>query len=240
MHQQTIESGENGQRHFHQFFLDETRPGSRPGVLVFPEAFGLGEHARQRARRLAELGYAALAVDIHGEGREFQDLAQVRPAILALFGDRTAWRARLRAAHAVLLAQPQVDATRTAAIGFCFGGACSLELARSGAPLSAIVSFHAGLQPPLEADAGQITAKILICHGAEDPLMKPEPLAAVLAELTRDKVDWQLLSHGNVVHSFTNPDADTRATPGFAYNANADRRSWVAMQGLFDEVFGGG
>lgn len=237
MHQQPIETTENGQRHIHQFFLDETLQGPRPGVLVFPEAFGLGDHALQRARRLAELGYAALAVDIHGEGREFQDLAQVRPAILVLFGDRAAWRARLQAAHELLRAQPQVDAARTAAIGFCFGGACSLELARSGAPLSAIVTFHAGLQPPLEADAGKIKAKVLVCHGAEDPLMKPEPLAAILAELTRDKVDWQLLSHGNVVHSFTNPDADARGAPGFAYNASADRRSWAAMQGLFAEVF---
>lgn len=238
MQQQAIQYVDNGQRHIHQLFVDESRPGPRPGILVFPEAYGLADHTLQRAQRLAALGYAALAVDLHGEGREFKDLAQVRPAIVALFSDRPAWRARLRTAFDLLLAQPQVDSTRTAAIGFCFGGACCLELARSGAPLSAIVTFHAGLQAPLEADAGQIKAKVLICHGAEDPLLKPEALAAVLAELTRDKVDWQLLSHGNVVHSFTNPEADTRGTPGFAYNANADRRSWAAMQGLFAEVFG--
>ena len=238
MHQQLIETIENGQRYISQLFWDETRPGPRPGILVFPEAYGLGEHALQRAERLAALGYAALAVDIHGEGREFSDLAQVRPAIVALFGDRPAWRARLRAALDVLLAQPQVDGSRTGAIGFCFGGACCLELARSGAPLHAIVTFHAGLQAPLEADVGQIKSKVLICHGSQDPLLKPEALDAVLAELSRDRVDWQLLSFGGAGHSFTNPDADARGVPGFAYNANADRRSWVAMQGLFTEVFG--
>ncbi len=238
MHQQPIETIENGQRHIHQLFFDKTRPGPRPGILVFPEAYGLGEHALQRAERLAALGYAALAVDIHGEGREFSDLTQVRPAIVALFGDRPAWRARLRAALDVLLAQPQVDGSRTGAIGFCFGGACCLELARSGAPLNAIVTFHAGLQAPLEADAGQIKAKVLICHGSQDPLLKPEALDAVLAELSRDRVDWQLLSFGGTGHSFTNPDADARGVPGFAYNANADRRSWASMQGLFTEVFG--
>jgi dienelactone hydrolase len=240
MKQQPIEAIDNGRRHIHQLFLDETHPGPRPGVLVFPEAFGLGQHALQRAERLAAMGYAALAVDLHGEGREFGDLTQVRPAILALFGDRAAWRARLRAALDLLLAQPQVDHGRIGAIGFCFGGACGLELARSGASLSAIVTFHAGLQPPLEADAGQIKAKVLICHGAEDPLLKPEALDAVLAELSRDRVDWQLLSFGGAGHSFTNPDADARAVPGFAYSANADRRSWAAMQGFFAEVFAKG
>ncbi|AXQ28503.1 dienelactone hydrolase family protein [Solimonas sp. K1W22B-7] len=237
MRKQKIEYG-NGPTQFHGWLIrDDSLDGVRPGVLVFPEAYGLNEHAIERAERLAQLGYVALAADMHGGGVVYSDTATLGPAIRSLFGDRAEWRARAQAALDALLAQPQVDRDRVAAIGFCFGGATCLELARSGAPLSALVTFHAGLQPPLEADAGRITGKVLICHGAEDPLMKPEALNAVLAELSRDRVDWQLLSFGGVAHSFTNPDADARGAPGFAYNANADRRSWAAMQGLFAEVF---
>lgn len=237
MNRQQIEYGNGSTPYIGQLFRDDSRKGPRPGVVVFPEAFGLNEHALQRAERLAQLGYVALAADPHGGGVVYSDTATLGPAIRALFADRAEWRSRARAALDALLAQPQVDRGRVAAIGFCFGGATCLELARSGAPVAAIVTFHAGLQPPLEADAGCIGGKVLICHGAEDPLMKPEALNTVLAELSRDRVDWQLLSFGGTAHSFTNPEADARGAPGFAYNANADRRSWAAMQGFFAEVF---
>jgi dienelactone hydrolase len=220
-----------------ELFWSEARTERRPGIVVFPEAFGLNDHARERARRLADLGFIALAADLHGEGRAFADVASLRPAIAALYGDRAKWRGIARAALDALVAQPQVDAHRIAAIGFCFGGATCFELARTGAPLTAIATFHAGLTAELPQDAGRIRAKVLVCHGAEDPIAKKEAIDAVVAELRRDKVDWQLVHYGNAAHSFTDPGADARGMPGFAYDATAESRSWKLMQSLFDEAF---
>jgi dienelactone hydrolase len=216
---------------------DEARGGRRPGVVVFPEAFGLNDHARQRAERLAQLGYVALAADLHGDGTLYPDLPSVIPIIQSYYANRADWRSRARAAFDTLVAQPQVDADKTAAIGFCFGGATCFELARTGAPLAALTTFHAGIVPGLPEDAGRIRAKVLMCHGADDPLVKKDALDAVLSELKRDKVDWQLISYGNTVHSFTDAEADKRNMPGIAYNKYADERSWAAMRYFFDETF---
>lgn len=216
---------------------DETRSGPRPGVVVFPEAFGLNDHARQRAERLAQLGYVALAADLYGEAAVFDDMSKLGPAIQPLYSNRQLWRARARAALDALTALPQVDANRTAAIGFCFGGTTCLELVRSGAPLAAIATFHAGLNAGLPEDAGHIKAKVLICHGAEDPLVAKEAIDALMAEFRRDKVDWQFVHYGNTVHSFTNPEANGRSKPEFAYSPTAEARSWAAMRHLFEEVF---
>ena len=216
---------------------DETKTGRRPGVVVFPEAFGLNEHARQRAERLAHWGFVALAADPHGEAALLNDMDSLRPAIAALYADRSQWRSRARAALDALAGQPNVDASRTAAIGFCFGGSTCLELARSGAPLAAIATFHAAFLPELAQDAGRIRAKVLVCHGAEDPLMKKETVDAVMAEFRRDKIDWQFIYYGNAAHSFTDPAADARQAPGFAYNKVVEERSWATMRQLFDEAF---
>jgi dienelactone hydrolase len=216
---------------------DETQSGPRPGVLVFPEAFGLNEHARLRAERLAQMGYVALAADLHGDGKVFADFPSLMPSIKALSSDRAGWRAHTQAALSALTAQAEVDARRIAAIGFCFGGACCFELARSGAPLAAIATFHAGIVAELAGDSGQIKARVLICNGADDPVVKQEALDAVVAELRRDKIDWQLIQYGNASHSFTDPEADQRNAPGFGYNQLAEARSWAAMQQLFAEAF---
>jgi dienelactone hydrolase len=217
---------------------DETQTGQRPGVVVFPEAFGLSDHARKRAERLAQLGYVALAADPHGEGFVYEDMASISPVMQALFADRSMWRSRAKAALDALVACPQVDGARLGAIGFCFGGTTCLELARSGASLRAITTFHAGLNTGLPEDAGRIRAKVLVCHGAEDPLVPKEAIDAFMAELRRDKVDWQFTYHGNAVHSFTNPESDARGVPGLGYNKNAEERSWAAMRHLFNEAFG--
>lgn len=216
---------------------DETLSGRRPGIVVFPEAFGLNEHARVRAERLAQLGHVALAADINGDGVVFDDMAKLGPTIQSLYTDRSEWRSRARAALDALLAQPQVDSQRTAAIGFCFGGTTALELARTGASLAAIATFHAGLVPGLPEDAGRIRAKVLVCHGAEDPLLKREVIDAVMGEFRRDKVDWQFIYYGNAVHSFTDPEADQRNMPAMAYNKQVEGRSWAAMRQLFEEAF---
>jgi dienelactone hydrolase len=216
---------------------DDSRDGRRPGIVVFPEAFGLGDHARQSAERLAKLGYVALAADINGEGAMYEDMAQLGPLIQSFYTDRSEWRSRARAALDALLAQPRVDGARLAAIGYCFGGTTALELARTGAPLSAITTFHAGLIAELPDDVGRIRAKVLVCHGADDPLVKHEAVETLMTELRRDKADWQVVYYGNAVHSFTNPEADARHVPGLGYNKKADERSWAAMRHLFDEAF---
>ena len=228
----------NGKKKFVGYLaFDDSRSGRRPGIVVFPEAFGLGAHARSRAERLAQLGYTALAADINGDGMIYEDMTQLAPAIQSLYADRSDWRSRARAALDALLAQSSVDNQRVAAIGYCFGGATALELARTGAPLAAIATFHGGLIAELPEDGGHIRASVLVCHGAEDPLVKKEALDAVTTELKRDKVDWQIVHYGNAVHSFTNPEADKRKAPGLAYNKKADERSWAAMRHLFDEAF---
>ncbi|WP_428312716.1 dienelactone hydrolase family protein [Hydrocarboniphaga sp.] len=216
---------------------DDARSGPRPGVLVFPEAFGLNEHARLRADRLAQLGYVAFAADLHGQGKVYPDLPSVMPAIKALYGDREQWRQRARSAFDTLIAQPEVDAQRTAAIGFCFGGATCFELARIGAPLAAIATFHAGILPEQAGDAGRMQARVLICNGADDPVVKKDALEAVTAELRRDRLDWQLIQYGSASHSFTDPTADQRGMPGFGYNALAEARSWATMRALFEDAF---
>ena len=217
---------------------DETRSGPRPGIIVFPEAFGLGAHAKERANRLAEAGYVALAADLHGDARVYQDLASVVPAIQALYADRAAWRGLAQAAFDALTSQPQVDRDRIGAIGFCFGGTTCLELARAGASVGAIATFHAGVNVGLPEDSGRIRAKVLICHGAEDPLVQKEAIDAFMAEMRRENVDWQFLYLGNTVHSFTEPAADSRGQPAsFKYSKSAETRSWAAMHSLFDETF---
>jgi dienelactone hydrolase len=217
---------------------DETLKDRRPGVVVFPEAFGLNDHARQRAERLAKLGYVALAADVNGDGAVYTDMAQLRPVIGGLYSDRAEWRSRARAALDALTAQPQVDTKRLAAIGFCFGGVTALELARTGAPLAAVTTFHAGLNVGLPEDQGRVRGKVLICHGDKDPIVNKEAIDGFMGEMRRDNVDWQFTYYGQAAHSFTDPTADERNSPAFAYSKVTEDRSWAAMRHLFEEVFG--
>ena len=154
-----------------------------------------------------------------------------------LRADVERWRQRARAALEALARQPGVDRGKLAAIGYCFGGSTALELARSGVDLEAAVSFHGGLASPRPEDAANIKARVLVCHGAADPLVPPEQVAAFVAEMGKAPVDWQLHSYAGVVHGFTNPEADNAGTPALAYNAAADRHSWQAMLELFRETF---
>jgi dienelactone hydrolase len=219
------------------YLADDGRSGARPGVVLFPEAFGIGEHVMERARRLSAVGYVALAADPYGEGAQAKDLPGAIQMMTDVRSDVNRWRARAQAALDALSAQPGVDRARLAAIGYCFGGSTALELGRSGAPLAAIVSFHGGLEAPRPEDARNIRAKVLVCHGANDPLIPPEQVAAFEALMRGTTVDWQVCSYGGAVHSFTNPDADKLGNPALAYNAAADRRSWAAMLALFQEAF---
>ncbi len=215
--------------------LDDAAAGPRPGVLVVHEAFGLTAHARDRADRLAtEFGYFALAVDLYGQmpadrAEAFALMGQLRDPPAKL-------RQRMRAGLAALRAVPQVDPDRIVAIGFCLGGTSVLELARDGADVRAVVSFHGGLTTKAPAAAGAITAKVLSCTGHDDPHIPLDTVRGFEAEMTAAGADWQVAIYGGTAHGFTNPDAGKAGLPGVAYNAAADGRSWAAMSALFAEV----
>jgi dienelactone hydrolase len=211
--------------------------GPRPGVLVFHEGLGLGEFAMERARQLADLGYIALAADMFGDRRQASNLQQVATLVGGLRAEPEKLRARGRAALAALADLPEVDTSRLAAIGFCFGGSVVLELAREGADLKAVVSFHGVLATKMPAQPGRVKASVLVLTGAEDPLAPPDQVTAFEDEMREGHVrDWQVISYGNTLHGFTNPAADGSMMRTALYNEQADRRSWGAMRGLFDEV----
>jgi dienelactone hydrolase len=206
----------------------------RPGVLVFPEAFGLGDHARNRAEGLAKLGYVALACDIHGDGRYVADLGEALGLLKPLYADTKRMRARGLAALQALRQREEVAVQQTASIGFCFGGTMSLELARSGADLKAVVGFHSGLSTTApKDDAKAYRGRVLVCIGADDPFIAPAERAGFEAEMRGAGIDWQMHLYGGTVHSFTNPDADARNNPAMRYSEAADKESWAAMQELF-------
>ena len=218
--------------------FDDQQSRKRPGVLVMPEAFGLGTHAKQRAERVAALGYVALAGDPYGNGAEYTDLQEAIKYAGALREDPAKFRKRARVALDKLASLPQVDSSRLAVIGYCMGGTFSLELARDGAPLRGIVSFHGGLETQRPAASGQVKARVLVCTGADDPFVPVAQVNALAEEMTKAGVDWQIISYGGTVHSFTNPDADRVGMQGLAYNKLSDERSWKAMVSFFEEIFG--
>lgn len=238
MHTESLEyrDGDVTLRGFLAF--DDRKSGKRPGVLVMPEAFGLGAQVKRRAEMLAALGYVALAGDPYGGGLQLTDLQEAVKRAGAMFADPSKARNRARAALDKLASLPQVDPGRLAAIGYCMGGSFSLELARDGAPLSGIVSFHGGLQTQRPAEAGKVKAKILVCTGADDPFVPVVQVNSLADEMTKAGADWQIISYGGTVHSFTNPEADKVGAPAIAYNKLSDERSWKAMTSFFEEIFG--
>jgi dienelactone hydrolase len=216
----------------------ERGPGRRPGVLVFPESFGLGDHAISRAQRLAKLGYVALACDLHGSRRVISDLREVMDVIKLLRTGVTHIRARAQGGLDALERRAEVDPNRIAAIGFCLGGTMALELARSGANLAGVVSFHGSLSTAAPQDAKNIKGKVLVCVGADDPEVPPEQRAGFEQEMRAGKVNWQMNVYGGVLHSFTNPDVHKTGLPpeGFRYDPEADARSWQQMSTFLQEI----
>ncbi len=210
----------------------------RPGVLVFPEAFGLGDHAKGRAERLAEeFGYVALACDLHGDGKVLDKLDEVMALLSPLRTEASKVRDRTGKALAALAARSEVNPARTAAIGFCFGGTMAYELALSGADIRAAIGFHSGLQVTSPHDSKAIKGKVMALLGADDPGIPPEQRAAFEQMLRDGQVDWQMHLYGGVVHSFTNPAADALSNPALRYDPTADARSWEQMALLLSEVF---
>jgi dienelactone hydrolase len=212
--------------------------GSQPGVILFPDARGLGDTAKRCARRIAECGYVVLIADLYGQGTFTADIPQAHELMTLLRSDVERWRQRGRAALKALAGQPAVDATRLAAIGYCFGGTTALELGRSGAELAAIVSFHGGLASPRPQDAACIKARVLACHGGADPVVPPAQVTEFVSHMTRAAVDWTLEVYAGALHAFTQTELAGAGDPDNAYDARADERSWRAMTELLGDVFG--
>ncbi|MCM2358020.1 MAG: dienelactone hydrolase family protein [Geobacteraceae bacterium] len=215
---------------------DDSLTGKRPGVLVVHEWWGLNDYAKRRAEQLARLGYVAFALDMYGKGKVTSDPKEAGRLSGYFRDDRSLMRARAAAGLAVLKGRPQVDPARIAAIGYCFGGTTVLEMARGGAELKGVVSFHGGLATPNPADAKNIRGKVLVLHGAADPFVPAAEVVAFQEEMRQAGVDWQMVFYGGAVHSFTNPDAGRAGIKGVVYDERADRRSWQAMRNFFDEL----
>jgi dienelactone hydrolase len=215
---------------------DDAVTGKRPGVLVVHQWTGISEHEKAAARKLAALGYNVLVADIYGKGVRPQPPAAGKEAG-KYKGDRPLLRARVNAALEVLSHDARTDAAKLAATGYCFGGTTVLELARSGAAIKGVVSFHGGLDSPNPADGKNIKAQVLALHGADDPFVPAKDVAAFEAEMKAAGVDYQLVKYPGAVHSFTHKEAGTDNAKGAAYNADADRDSWFRMEQFLKRAF---
>jgi len=238
MHSEVLKYEANGLNLESVLYFDETKTGKRPAVLVFPEGFGLSQHTKDKAQRLAELGYVTLANDLFGDSKTVETLDEVMAFVGPLVKDTSKIRGYAEAGLKALLARPEVDPSRIAAIGYCVGGTVALELARAGADVKGVAGFHSGLGTERPGDAKDIKGKVLVCIGADDPMIGPDVRQAFSDEMTAGKVDWQLHLYGGVVHGFTNKQADSRGQPdALRYSASADRRSFQSLVDFLEEVF---
>lgn len=215
---------------------DKSVSGKRPAVLIVHEWWGLNDFAKDRARRLAEMGYVAFAVDMYGKGVQTSDPAEAGKLAGQFKENRQLMRDRAKAGYDALAANERVDRSRIAAIGFCFGGTTVLQMAYSGLDLAGVVSLHGGLVAPQDADTGKIKAKLLVLHGAEDSLVPEEQVAAFRDGLRKANADWRLIYYGGAKHSFTNPASTALKMDGVGYDEKTERRSFAQMRLFFDEV----
>jgi len=221
---------------------DDALQGQRPGIVIFPEWWGLTDYPKHRAEQLAKMGYIAFAADLYGDAKTTDDPKEATALSGELYKNPTVLRERARAAVDTLRKQKGVDPSKVAAIGYCFGGTTALELARDGGDVACVVAFHAGLDP-LEGDqarSGSVKSKVLLCTGADDAFAPPEKVTAFEKEMNERGADWQVNIYAHAVHAFTNPDADKHGMKNIAYNAEADHRSWKAMEDFFAETIGTG
>ncbi len=215
---------------------NDSLKGKLPGVLVVHEWWGLNDFSKTQAKRLAQMGYVALAVDMYGNGKNTTDMS-VAAKLAAGVRGTPLMRQRVAAGFAELKHFDNVDSNRMAAIGFCFGGTGVLELAYSGAKAKGVVSFHGGLFSVKPEDAPNIKAKILVLHGADDPNVKADTIAHFQDALRKAGADWQMVYFGNAVHAFTNPAAGNDKSKGMAYNPLAAQRSWKDMEIFLHDIF---
>jgi dienelactone hydrolase len=235
MAERLIEYTHNGTTLEAYMAWDDSSPGPRPGVLISHAWAGRGEFECDKARMLAGLGYCAFALDLYGKGVRGSGIEENSKLMKPFVEDRAMLQSRLSAALETFASQPEVDAGRIAAIGFCFGGLCVLDLARIGAPVRGVVSLHGLFVPPGNTDGNRIGAKVMALHGHDDPMVPVEMVNALEKELTEGGADWQIHVYGNTMHAFTNPDANDPAH-GTVYNPVAARRAWVVTKDFLAEV----
>ena len=221
-----------------ELYFDDALPGKLPGVLVVHEWWGLNDYARGRATELAKLGYAAFACDMYGDGKVTEHPSDATKMSGDVRKNIAVWQGRAKAALAAMAKQDKVDATKMAAIGYCFGGSTALQLASTGADLKAVATFHAALPAFTPEQAKAITAKVLVTHGADDKFISPESIEKFKAALAAAKVPLDFRDYAGAVHSFTVPDAGRHNNPGMVYNEKADKESWAAMKELFKATLG--
>jgi dienelactone hydrolase len=224
------------EQHLRGYVAYEDDSSLKPAVLVIHDWSGRNEFACQKADELAALGYVGFAVDMYGDGRTGDTTEEKTALMQAVATDRQFLRARIRAAFDTLASFEQVDATRIAVIGFCFGGLCGLDLARSGAKIRGVVSFHGLLDKPKNIDNQPISAKILALHGYDDPSVTPTLVNEFCQEMTEAGADWQLHMYGQTTHAFTNPLANDPAL-GLQYNPCVSKRAFQSMIHFLQEIF---
>ena len=219
---------------------DDAQKGKRPGVLVVHEWWGHNEYARERARMLAALGYTALALDMYGDGHQAHHPDEAGKFAGEVRKNLALAKQRFGAAQRVLTRHPTVDGKHIAAIGYCFGGAIVLEMARQGENLKGVVSFHGSLNTEQPAKAGKLKARLLVLTGEADPFVPAEQVAAFKKEMDAAKANYRVIAYPGAKHSFTSKGADQlgqQFNMPFAYNADADQKSWAEMQAFFKEIF---
>ena len=215
---------------------DDSGHDARPGVLVAHAWAGRGEFEENKAEKLAELGYAGFALDLYGKGLLGSSNEENAAMMQPLLDDRAMLQRRMQLALEQMRRQREVDAGRVAAMGFCFGGLCVLDLARTGADVLGVASFHGLFGKPGNTDGNRIAAKVLAMHGWDDPMVPPDQVIGLAAELTEMGADWQIHAYGNTMHAFTNQDADDPDF-GTVYSPCADHRSWQSLQLFLAEIF---
>jgi len=227
-----------GETSFEGFLAwDDSVQGQRPGVLVVHEWWGLNEYARGRAEQLAAMGYVAMAVDMYGKGKVTTHPEKASEWAKITTGNVEEWLGRAQEGLRLLQANPKVDPTRLAAIGYCFGGATVMQLVYGGAPVKGVVSFHGSLPLPPNSETIPHSAKVLIAHGASDPFLAADHIRQFQAALDTAGIDWQMVLYSGAQHSFTNPSADQYGLKGAKYHPQADQRSWIHMKQFFEELF---
>lgn len=218
-------------------YWDDSQEGKRPGVLVVHEWWGLNDYAKKRAKMLAELGYVAFAADMYGNNQVTDKPAQAKEWMQEVTADVEGWRERASLGLEQLVASGMVNSEKTAAIGYCFGGATAFQMAYSNAPVKGIVSFHGALPAAPEETKGKIDPQILVLHGQADSFVAPEVVTNFRNKLDEAGANWEMNTYGGARHGFTNPDAGTFGIENLQYNASADKRSWERMQSFFNEIF---
>ncbi len=214
----------------------EDNADPKPAILIAHDWTGLNENAQKRAQALAEMGYVGFALDMYGDAKQGSDNEDKMKLMSPLLEKRSLLRDRVQAAYQTVKDMDNVDSDKIAIIGYCFGGLCALDLARSGCDIQGAISFHGLLNAPSDLENEKITAKVLVLHGHDDPMVPPEQVLHFQKEMTASKADWQMHIYGNTQHAFTTPQANNPKL-GTIYSETADKRSWLAMLNFLQEIF---